>query len=143
MRSAYQHFNDQDFEGVLELLDADVEWPDAVNDSVLYGRNAVRAYWERHFEVAVPTEILGEVVEIGDAIVAVAYRQVYERQGGGPFGPPAVVVHRFTFRGDRVARMEMTPLDETPDYVRERFRKHVTGAHAGAEPERGSERPVG
>lgn len=142
MRSAYQRFNDQDFEGVLELLDADVEWPDSLNDSVLYGRNAVRAYWERHFEVALPTEILGEVVEIGDAVVAVSYRQVYEREGG-PFGPPAVVVHRFTFRGDRVARMEVTPLDETPDYVRERFRKNASRINGGAEPEAGFDRPAG
>ncbi len=121
VRTDYQRFNEQDFEGVLELFDADVEWPDAFDDSALSGRNAVRAYWERYFEVAVPTEILGEVVEIGDAVVAVAYRQVYERAGGA-FGPPAVVVHRFTFRDERIARMELTALDETPDYVRERFR---------------------
>lgn len=133
VRSAYQRFNEQDFEGVLELFDADVEWPDAVNDSVLYGTNAVRAYWARHFEVAVPTEILGEVVEIGDAVVAVAYRQVYER-AGGTFGPPAVVVHRFSFRGERIARMEITALDDTPDYVVERFRRRAGRDGAGGDP---------
>jgi ketosteroid isomerase-like protein len=121
VRLAYERFNKQDVDGVLELLDDDVEWPDLVHTSVLKGKEAVRQYWRRQFEIATPTVLVGEVMEVGEAVIAVAYQQLYDLHGR-LLGPPNVVVHRFRFRGGLVSKMELTNLDEIPDDVRRLFR---------------------
>jgi len=120
VRSAYEMFNRQDVEGVLALLAEDVEWPDVVHGSTLHGKDAVRRYWQNQLAIGTPRVLLGDVVEIGDAIVATTYQEVYERNGR-PLAPPRAVVNRFSFRGGLIVRMELTSPDEIPEAVRLRF----------------------
>ncbi|HXX90870.1 MAG TPA: nuclear transport factor 2 family protein [Acidimicrobiales bacterium] len=122
VRSAYERFNAGDIEGVLELVDPDVEWPDAIRNSTLHGREALRAYWSSQFDVATPTARAQDLVEVGDCVIAVAFQEVYDLDSGAPLGPPVAVSHRFHFRGSQIVRMELTALDEVPESIRARFR---------------------
>lgn len=98
VRASYECFNNRDIDGVLDLCVTDVEFPDVVNDSV----------------------VLAEVVEMGDYVIVVAHHQVSDRNGG-PLGSGITAVHRYSFKGDLIARMEWTGLDEVPQSVRVRL----------------------
>lgn len=121
VREAYECLNNADIPGLLELLDPDVEYPDVVHNTVLRGKVSVERHWERQLQVADHSAIPSEILEVGDAVLVVAYHQIYERDGG-PLGQGVSAVQRVTFRGDRIARVEFTPMGEIPDYVIERLR---------------------
>ena len=107
VRTAYERYNEKDLDGVLDLLDPRVAWPDVVNDTVLTGHDAVKRYWMSHFEVATPTVVPEDLYEVDDCVIAIVRQRVYDLEGK-PLGPAAVAAHRFTFRGALVTKMEIT-----------------------------------
>ena len=122
VREVYDRFNNADIGGVLDLLDADVEMPDVLHGTVLRGTDSLRRYWEQQFELVDHSIMASDVVEVGDAVLVVAFHQVYDREGGGPLGRGVAAVHRLTFRGDRILSIEYTGVDEVPEQVRQRLR---------------------
>lgn len=120
VRAAIDCFNREDIPGVLELCDDDIELPDVINGIVVKGKPAVEGYWQRQFQVVDHSVMPGEIVEMGDAVIVVAYHQMYEPDAG-PLGAGVTAVHRYTFRDERIAKMEFTGLDEIPASVRERL----------------------
>jgi len=120
VRSCYHCFNDKDIDGVLDLCTSDVEFPDVVNDSVLRGRAAIEDAFRRQFEIFDHSVVLGDVFEVGEHVVVVAHLQVYERDGG-PLGSGIAAVHRYSFDGERIAKVEWMGLDDVPEPVRERL----------------------
>lgn len=120
VRAAYDCFNREDVTRVLDLCDESIELPDVIHGTVLRGKPAVEQYWRQQFEVVDHSVVPGEIVEMGDAIVVVAYHQMYEPDGG-PLGGGVTAVHRFTFRDHRIAKMEFTGVDEIPQSVRDRL----------------------
>jgi ketosteroid isomerase-like protein len=120
VRQAYERFNAGDVSGVVDCLDPDVRYPDVIKGTTLYGKEAVRDHLERQVQDADRTALPLEVLEIGDAVLVVAYHQAYEKHGG-PVGPGISAVQRLTFRGERIANVQFTPIDEIPEVSRERF----------------------
>jgi len=120
VRSAYGCFNDEDISGLLELLDPDVELPDILHESVLRGREELRQFFQDQFEVVHHSMFASEIIEVGDAVVAAAMHQIYDR-AGVPLGSGVTAVHRFTFREDLIVRVEFSALDDIPDAVRDRL----------------------
>jgi len=116
----YELFNAQDLDGLLALFTEDIEWPDVVNGDLLHGIGEVREYFERIFAITKVQVILGDVIEIGDAVVATTYQQFYDLDGK-MLGEPRMVVNRFSFRGDLVCRMVLTSQEDIPQEVRRRF----------------------
>jgi ketosteroid isomerase-like protein len=121
VQEAYERFNDGDIAGVLDLLDPEVELPDVIHNEVLRGREAVKQNWERQFAIADHSAIAGSVMDAGSAVLVVVYHQLYEK-AGGPIGHGVAAVHRLTFRGDLIAKMEFTGLDRIPESVRQLLR---------------------
>jgi len=121
IRFGYERFNEQDLDGVLALFNEDIEWPDVVNGGVLHGIGEVREYFERIFAITTVQVTVGDVIEIGDAVVAATYQQFYDLDGKA-LGQPRMVVNRFSFHGDLVGRMELTSQEDIPQEVRRRFR---------------------
>ncbi|HML01579.1 MAG TPA: nuclear transport factor 2 family protein [Acidimicrobiales bacterium] len=121
VRSGYDRFNEQDLDRLLALFTDDIEWPDVMNGGVLHGISEVREYFERIFAITTLHVTVGDVVEIGDAVVAATYQQFYDLDGKA-LGEPRMVVNRFSFRGDLVGRMELTSQEDIPQEVRRRFR---------------------
>jgi hypothetical protein len=50
----YGAFNARDIEGVLAMLDHEVEWANGMEGGHLRGREAVRGYWLRQWSIADP-----------------------------------------------------------------------------------------
>lgn len=120
IRWGYERFNEQDLNSLMTMIVDDVEWPDVVNGTVLHGRDEVRAYFERIFSVSGIRATVGDVIEIGDAVVATTYQQFYDLSGK-PLGEPRVVVNRYNFRDDLISAMVLTAQNDIPDEVRRRY----------------------
>lgn len=121
VRELYARFNEADIDGVVELLAPDVEMPDVLHGRTLRGVEEARAFWEREFQLVEPSITVREVVEVGNAVLAVVYQETYDRNGGQSLGPGVAAVHRLTFRRDRVAAIEYTGLDDVPEQLRQRL----------------------
>ena len=119
IRAGYERLNDQDLEGLLALLTDDIEWPDVVTGTVLEGIDEVRAYFERVFKFASLRIYVGDVIELGDAVIATTFQHFYDLDGK-PTGEPRVVVNRFSFRDDLVSAMVLTSQGDFPEEVRRR-----------------------
>lgn len=51
LRRAYEAFNARDIDGALALMHPDVDWPNGMEGGRERGHDAVRAYWQRQFEL--------------------------------------------------------------------------------------------
>lgn len=120
-RAAYERLNDGDIAGMLELLVPDVEYPDVVHDTVLRGRESVQRHWADLLERADHSARPGEFIEVGEAVIVVVYHQAYEKNGAA-LGPGVPAVHRVTFEGDLIARVEFSAMEEIPEQVLARLR---------------------
>ncbi len=120
VRAAYDCFNRRDIAGVLNLCHPDIELPDVLANSTLYGKVAIEQNWHQQLELVEHSVFPAEFVDMGDTIVVVARHEMYDRDGS-PLGPGVMAVHRFTFRDDRIARMEYSGLDDVPEPVRARL----------------------
>jgi len=118
VRRAYQRFNDKDFEGVLELCDSDIEFRDLLaDDGRAYGREAVNRRLMDRFSSATVQVTVADVVEMGYKVIAVVRCQVYD-SAGNPVGPTIVATDHFSFRGERISRVETTRFNDLPDEIR-------------------------
>jgi catechol 2,3-dioxygenase-like lactoylglutathione lyase family enzyme/ketosteroid isomerase-like protein len=105
LRDAYDAFNRRDVERVLVLLTDDVAWPDMLEGRVLHGVAAVRAYWQRQLE-SISSHVEPRTFRThGDRVLAIVEQRV-QRLAGGPV-ETAIIAHLYTFRDDRIARMEV------------------------------------
>jgi ketosteroid isomerase-like protein len=51
LKDVYEAFNRRDFEKVLAVMKPDVKWANGMEGGFVYGRDAVREYWRKQFEV--------------------------------------------------------------------------------------------
>lgn len=118
VRAAYERFNAEDFEGVLELCDPEFEFRELFgNEGPSRGRSEVLRRWTERFADLVIKVDIGEVVEVGETVVAAVCCQVYDR-AYPPVRSYILVSDSFSFRGDRILRMESTLLNEPSDEVK-------------------------
>ena len=122
VRAGYERFNDKDFEGTLRFFDEDAELYDAfLPGDIVRGKPAIFRLWQGRFGTAASVgAVLGDMFESGDDVVAVVSYQAYD-PSAAHVGDPVIVVQRFTFRGDRVVRMESRILDEIPPQLKDMF----------------------
>lgn len=55
LTSLYDALSRQDVDGVMALMHAEIDWPNTFDGGRVHGRDALRAYWLRQFEVIRPT----------------------------------------------------------------------------------------
>lgn len=116
IRDGYRAFNEEDLPSLLDLLADDAEVADAVSGEFVRGRDAVAQLWHRTQSVA-HSVTPGAIMEFGDQVVAVVHHDFYERKRGLLGGVDEV--HRFTFRGDRVVKLEVSTFGELSQDVRD------------------------
>src|SRR5436309_5025654 len=76
LRSAYRAFNARDIEAAIELMDPEVDWPNAWEGGRVVGRAAVRDYWNRQF-AAISGKVEPEgFTEEADGAITVDVHQV-------------------------------------------------------------------
>jgi ketosteroid isomerase-like protein len=112
LRSAYRAFNARDVEAAIELMDPEVDWPNAWEGGRVVGRAAVRDYWSRQF-AAISSKVEPEdFTEEADGSVTVDVRQVVHDASTGELISDSRVRHRYRLEDGLVVRMDVL---EPPD----------------------------
>jgi ketosteroid isomerase-like protein len=82
LRRVYTAFNRREIETVLALMHPDVDWPNGWEGGREHGRDAVRIYWKRQFEVLDPNvEPQGFTVEKDGRIAVEVHQVVHDKSG--------------------------------------------------------------
>lgn len=105
LRRAIAHFNAADLDGLVELLHPMAEWPDLMDEKLIWGREAIRDYWERQLVVVVPELTLEDLVPAGGDLVMVATQRALDRRTGEDLLPATTIFQRYTFRDGLIAKM--------------------------------------
>lgn len=113
LRRATERFNEGDLDAVAALLHPMVEWPDLIADKLIWGRAAVRDYWDRQLLFVVPQLSPTEFVAVGDDLIMVSTQRAKDRSTGADLIPTMVIAHRYSFRDGLISRMRLfRTLDE-------------------------------
>jgi hypothetical protein len=106
LRRAYEAFNARDVDAALALMHPDVDWANGMEGGRVLGRDAVREYWTRQFEV-IDSRVEPEAFSTdGEGRVVVDVHQVV-RDTAGELISDGRVEHVYTIRGGLVERMEI------------------------------------
>jgi hypothetical protein len=106
IRACYAAFNARDLDGALAGVNADVDWPNAVDGGRVRGREKVREYWSRQFETIDPCvepQAFSED-ELGRIVVDV--HQIVRDLDGGVIADQNVQ-HIYTIGAGLIARMDI------------------------------------
>lgn len=107
LRSAYRAFNDRDIEAAIELMHADVDWPNAWEGGRVVGHAAVRDYWNRQF-AAISSKVEPEgFTEERDGSITVDVRQVVHDARTGELISDSRVQHRYRLEAGLVVQMDV------------------------------------
>ena len=107
LRSAYAAFNDRDIDAAVELMHAEVDWPNAWEGGRVIGRAAVRDYWTRQFgAISSKVEPVG-FTEEPDGSITVDVHQVVHDASSGELISDSHVHHRFRFADGLIVRMDV------------------------------------
>jgi ketosteroid isomerase-like protein len=104
----YDAFNRRDVDRVLECLTPDVAWANGMEGGHVHGVEAVRSYWSRQFELIRSTVDPLAVRRDGEGRAVVDVHQVVRDAATDALVSETDVIHVFTFRGDRIARFDLT-----------------------------------
>ena len=103
---AYSAFNKRDIDGALALMTEDVNWPKAAEGGRVVGKEEVRAYWTRQFDVFDPhVEPLAMTEEDGGRIRVTVHQLVKNLQG--EVLSDSEVLHVYTVKSGLIAAMDL------------------------------------
>jgi ketosteroid isomerase-like protein len=113
LRSAYSAFNARDIQAAIELMDPEVDWPNAWEGGRVVGHAAVRDYWSRQF-AAISSKVEPEgFTEEADGSITVDVHQVVHDASTGELISDSHVRHRYRLEDGLVVRMDvLEPPDE-------------------------------
>jgi ketosteroid isomerase-like protein len=107
LRSAYRAFNARDIDAAIELMHAEVDWPNAWEGGRVVGRDAVRGYWNRQF-AAISSNLEPEgVSEESDGSITVDVHQVVHEARTGKLISDSRVCHRYRLEDGLIVRMDV------------------------------------
>src|SRR6187402_882870 len=82
LRDMYAHFNARDIDGVFAVLTDDVAWANGMDGGHEHGKEAVRAYWTRQWQMVSPhVEPVSFDVADDGAIVVRVIQTIRDLQG--------------------------------------------------------------
>lgn len=105
LQNLYDAFNKRDIETVLMMMAEDVKWANGLEGGYVFGRENVREYWRRQFEIINPQlEILESKTEKNKSIVKL--RQTVKDLAGNILDDKTVE-HIFTFEDGLIKFFEI------------------------------------
>jgi hypothetical protein len=106
LTAIYAAFNRREMERALEWMRADVDWPNGMEGGRVRGRDGVRAYWNRQWDILDPHV---EPVRIEDQATGETVVDVHQvvRDLNGNLLKEQMVQHVYSFRDGLIERMEI------------------------------------
>ena len=102
----YADFNARRIDDVLELLHAEVDWPNGWEGGRVHGIPAVRDYWTRQWAAINPSVVPVAINDNGDGRVTVRVHQVVKDLGGTVLGDEELD-HVYEMRDGLIRSMEI------------------------------------
>jgi ketosteroid isomerase-like protein len=107
LRSAYRAFNARDVDAALELMHADVDWPNAWEGGRVVGRAAVGDYWRRQFE-SISSRVEPEAFDhFSSGEVSVLVNQTVSDAKSGEKLSEGTVRHRYRLEDGLIVWMDV------------------------------------
>jgi nuclear transport factor 2 (NTF2) superfamily protein len=110
IRHAYNAFNARDIDGVLQLMNVDVQWPNGWEGGYVYGHDAVRDYWTRQWKEINPVVEPVSFSENDKHQLEVEVHQVAKDLNGNILFD-GTVYHVYTFQNAKIQTMEIQKRD--------------------------------
>jgi len=117
LRRAYAAFNARDIDALLSMMRPEVQWPNAMEGGYVYGRDGVRAYWRRQWDLIDPVvEPQASGTEPDGRILVEVRQRVLDKEGNTL--SDGRVHHIYSVRDDLVRHMEIRdPSEDTESQV--------------------------
>lgn len=106
IRRSYEAFNARDIDSALAAMHRDVDWPDAIDGGRLRGRDEIRQYWLRQFELFDPRVEPETINPDEHGLFVVDVHQVV-RDLNGQVIADRRVQHVYTIRDGLITRMDI------------------------------------
>ena len=107
---AYRDFNARNIESVLERMHPAVEWANGMEGGHVFGRDAVRAYWTRQWDLVDPHVEPPQINLGSDGRYQVKVHQVV-RDLKGNLLIDTIVYHLYRFSDGLIQRMDIAQKD--------------------------------
>jgi ketosteroid isomerase-like protein len=107
LRSVYLAFNARDVEAAVELMDPEVDWPNAWEGGWVIGRAAVRDYWNRQFAAISSTAEPEAFTEEPDGRITVDVHQVVHDARTRELISDSRIRHRYRLDDGLIVRMDV------------------------------------
>jgi hypothetical protein len=114
LTATYAAFNVRDVDEVLAEMAEDVDWPNAWEGGRVVGHDAVRSYWTRQWAEIDPEVQPQSFRRLPDGRIEVTVHQSVRARDGSVLSD-GMVLHTYTFSGDRIARMDVSRAPDEPD----------------------------
>lgn len=106
LKTAYREFNARNIDAVLVLMQPDVDWPNAMENRREIGRENVREYWTRQWQMLDPhVEPVGFSDDQEGRTVVDVHQVVKDLEG--KVLVDQIVQHVYTIRDGLIQRMEI------------------------------------
>jgi ketosteroid isomerase-like protein len=106
----YEAFNRREIERVLAAMAPDVKWANGMEGGFEYGRDAVREYWMRQFQM-VDSRVEPTEIEIdGNRAVVTAHQRVRDLEGNLLLD--TYVRHVFTIEDGLISKFEIEEIEK-------------------------------
>jgi ketosteroid isomerase-like protein len=106
LRRVYAAFNRREIETVLALMHANVDWPNGMEGGRELGKDAVRSYWKRQFEILDPQVEPRAFRTEADGRIAIDVHQVVHDRAGNLL-VDRMVQHVYEIREGLIQSMEI------------------------------------
>lgn len=103
---AYRAFNARDIDAALALMHSNVEWPNGMDGGFVYGRDAVRRYWQNQWQMIDPRVEPRGMTRDADGRMRVDVHQIV-RDLAGNLLTDRRVEHIYRIDDGLVTRMEI------------------------------------
>jgi ketosteroid isomerase-like protein len=108
LQRVYAAFNRREIDTVLTALHDSVDWPNGMEGGRVLGKNAVRDYWKRQFELLDPHVEPKNFAREADGRIAVDVHQVVHDKTGR-LVVDQMIGHVYEIRDGLIRRMEIRP----------------------------------
>lgn len=109
LQNLYEAFNRREIETILSLMRSDVKWANGIEGGFVYGRDQVRKYWRKQFELIQPhLEPLKFERDENNRSVVTVHQTVRDLEGN--LLMEKTVRQIFTFEDSLIRVFEIDPL---------------------------------
>jgi ketosteroid isomerase-like protein len=108
---AYAAFNRRDIDAMFDLMRDDVDWPNAMEGTMVHGKDAVRAYWMHQWEVVDPHVDPVEITDEPDGTTVVRVDQTVRTLDGTVLSQ-GILDHVYRIEDGLIVRMDVR--DDAP-----------------------------